>query len=110
MISTSEYNSNENIETSPVLINTEILQIKTQQDNIAKISFIIGFIALIIPLLGPIWLMNWVNHRESPSEKARKFARWSIIAEIISIVIFVVLIVFVDIVSVGAMIISRMPH
>ncbi|EFC45814.1 predicted protein [Naegleria gruberi] len=53
---------------------------KQKQDQTSMMLFIIGF------FVGIVWIVNFILHRNSPSESARKFAKASIICFALSFV------------------------
>jgi hypothetical protein len=55
----------------------KIKMIIEEHERISKITFFVGFITLIIPFYWHIWLMNWINYRNSPSNEARRYAKYS---------------------------------
>jgi hypothetical protein len=65
-----------NPQTTNYYINTD-LQIIEELETISKLNFMIGFSIIICPLFFPIWLMNWINFRNSLCTNAKNYARYS---------------------------------
>jgi hypothetical protein len=80
-----------------IINNNKIDIIIKEQEKISKIMHYVGFITLIFPLYWNIWLMNWINYRNSPSSNARYYARLSCISlqlHIISLMIGLTLFIY----------------
>ena len=81
------YPSSQNYVVSPNTVQTNPTH-SDDESNTAMMLFILGF------FIGIVWIVNYAMHRNSASEQARKFAKFSLIAFIVSLVFGLVIFFF----------------